>query len=56
MIAGASAIDGGTRFTVRARDAAAVWLCLFDGADERRVAMIRDGDWFVVEANGIGPG
>ncbi len=58
MIAGASAIDGGTRFAVRARDAATVWLCLFDGDGdaERRVAMMRDGDWFVVDVAGVGPG
>lgn len=56
MIPGASAIPGGTRFAVRARDAAAVWLCLFDGHAERRVAMVRDGDWFVVEVAGVGPG
>ncbi|MDJ0275933.1 glycogen debranching protein GlgX [Sphingomonas sp. 2R-10] len=56
MTPGASACPGGTRFAVRARDAAAVWLCLFDGADERRVAMRRAGDWFVVEVPGAGPG
>lgn len=56
MIPGASPIPGGTRFAVRARGAAAVWLCLFDGNAERRVAMARDGDWFVVEVAGIGPG
>lgn len=56
MIPGASPIPGGTRFVVRARDAAAVWLCLFDHDAERRVAMARDGDWFVVEVAGVGPG
>lgn len=56
MTPGACPFDGGTRFAVRARDAATVWLCLFDGDDERRVAMTRDGDWFVVEVAGIGPG
>ncbi len=56
MTPGASACRGGTRFAVRARDAAAVWLCLFNGADERRVAMAREGDWFVVEVSGVGPG
>jgi glycogen operon protein len=36
------------RFTVRSPTAGAVWLCLFDGNDERRVAMTRDGaDWHV---------
>lgn len=56
MIPGASPIPGGTRFAVRARDAAAVWLCLFDHDAERRVAMARDGDWFVLEVAGVGPG
>lgn len=37
-----------TRFSVRAPRAEAVWLCLFDGADEQRLAMVRQGDaWFV---------
>jgi glycogen operon protein len=53
---GATAIDGGTRFAVRARDAAAVWLCLFDGDAERRVAMARAGDWFVADVPEVGPG
>ena len=56
MTPGASAIPGGTRFAVRARDAAAVWLCLFDSDVERRVTMTRDGDWFVADVAGIGPG
>ena len=56
MTPGASLIDGGTRFVVRARDAAGVWLCLFDGDSERRVAMTRDGDWFVCDVAGVGPG
>ncbi len=56
MIPGASAIDGGTRFAVRARDASAVWLCLFDGDAERRFAMQRVGDWFAVDMAGVGPG
>lgn len=56
MTPGASPVDGGTRFAVRARDAAAVWLCLFDQDAERRVAMARDGDWFAVDVPGVGPG
>ncbi len=56
MTPGTTAIDGGTRFVVRARDAAAVWLCLFDDDTERRVAMGRDGDWFAVDVPGVGPG
>ncbi len=31
-------------FRVRAPQADAMWVCLFEGADERRVAMTRDGD------------
>ncbi|MEP9402288.1 glycogen debranching protein GlgX [Sphingomonas sp. VNH70] len=56
MTPGATAHHGGTRFAVRAREAAAVWLCLFDGDVERRVAMVRAGDWFVAEVAGVGPG
>ncbi len=56
MMPGASAIDGGTRFAVRARDASAVWLCLFDGDAERRLAMQRAGDWFALDVAGVGPG
>ncbi|KQM66860.1 MULTISPECIES: glycogen debranching protein GlgX [unclassified Sphingomonas] len=56
MTLGTCAIPGGTRFSVRARDAAAMWLCLFDGDAERRIAMTRDGDGFVVEVPGAGPG
>ena len=56
MTPGASVIPGGTRFAVRARDAAVVWLCLFDGDDERRMTMARAGDWFVVDVPGVEPG
>ncbi len=56
MMPGANAIDGGTRFAVRARDASAVWLCLFDGEAERRLAMQRAGDWFALDMAGVGPG
>lgn len=33
-------------FRVRSPQADRVWLCLFDGDDERRLAMARDGDWW----------
>lgn len=33
-----------TRFTVHAPGRSGLWLCLFDGEDERRIAMARDGD------------
>jgi glycogen operon protein len=37
---------GATRFTVRSPRAEAVWLCLFDEQGERRIAMAREGeDW-----------
>ncbi|WP_085810408.1 glycogen-debranching protein [Sphingomonas sp. TZW2008] len=44
--------DGTTRrFSVRAPDAASVWLCPFDDADrETRVAMDRDGETWVAHA------
>ena len=40
---GATPVPGGTHFAVRST-ADRVELCLFDGADERRIAMTRDGD------------
>ncbi len=43
---GAQVTSGGTRFAVRAPHAVALWLCLFDGEDERRIAMRRqDAIW-----------
>ena len=51
---GATVVEGGTRFAVRA--ATPVTLCLFDGEVERRVAMAgADGVWSV-EMAGIGAG
>ncbi|MEP7222198.1 MAG: glycogen debranching protein GlgX [Novosphingobium sp.] len=41
-----------TRFAVRSPLASAVWLCLFDGEAERRVAMQRDGDEWTAELPG----
>lgn len=43
---GAWASRGRTRFAVRSPRASALWLCLFDGDCEQRIAMHRDGaDW-----------
>ncbi len=43
---GAHVIAGQTCFAVRAPQASAMWLCLFDGAHESRIAMQRQGaDW-----------
>jgi glycogen operon protein len=47
---------GGVDFTVRAPLADAVWLCLFDGADERRVAMTSTRDLWHVHVAGVGAG
>lgn len=41
---GAWAEAGATHFAVRAPLADAVWLCLFEGQAEVRIAMVRDGD------------
>ena len=42
---GTSAVSGGTQFAVRARDAAYVDLCLFDGSGEKQIRMQRQGDF-----------
>ena len=43
---GASVLRGKTHFRVRSPQASALWLCLFDGAQEQRIAMTRQGeDW-----------
>ncbi|WP_277981715.1 glycogen debranching protein [Sphingomonas phyllosphaerae] len=47
---------GGVTFTVRAPAAVALWLCLFDGEEEHRVAMARDGEGWRVHVAGIGEG
>jgi glycogen debranching enzyme len=41
---GAAVSRGKTRFAVRAPQACAVWLCLFDGEREQRIAMHRERD------------
>jgi len=56
MSLGAHLIAGGVHFAVRARDAAAVELCLFHGLQEERVKMERDGDIFAASVAGIGAG
>ncbi|HJO65009.1 MAG TPA: glycogen debranching enzyme, partial [Sphingomonas sanguinis] len=48
---GATPVPGGTRFAVRST-AERLELCLFDGADERRLAMTRDGDVWTATAPG----
>lgn len=53
---GATPIAGGTRFRVRSPKATSVSLCLFDGESEVRLAMARDGDDFVLDVSGVGPG
>src|SRR5579864_6840361 len=49
---GAEHLAGATRFTVRSPDASALYLCLFDGDSERRLAMVRDGDDWLAELPG----
>ena len=54
MILGAAPVAGGTRFAVRS-SAERVWLCLFDGDAETRVAMAREDDaWTATVATGAG--
>ena len=54
---GAHPVEGGTRFAVRAPEAEAVSLCLFDARGaERRVRCRAEGEVHVVEMPGIGPG
>ncbi|KQN92676.1 glycogen debranching protein [Sphingomonas sp. Leaf231] len=52
----ATPVAGGVDFTVRAPLAEAIWLCLFDGAVERRIAMVRDGDRWHTHVAGVGEG
>ncbi|KTT72424.1 glycogen debranching protein [Sphingomonas endophytica] len=46
----------GTVFAVRGPRAGAVWLCLFEGDVEHRVAMVRDGEWWRAEVAGVEAG
>ena len=56
MELGATLTAIGTRFAVRAPQAAAVALCLFDGDDETRQLMTREGDIWTIEVAGVGAG
>ncbi|MEO6717577.1 MAG: glycogen debranching protein GlgX [Novosphingobium sp.] len=49
---GAFANGGLTRFAVRAPLARAMWLCLFEGEAERRIAMDRQGENWTAELSG----
>lgn len=49
---GAAVLEGATRFAVRSPAATQLWLCLFDGDAERRIAMQRQGDDWVAELPG----
>jgi glycogen debranching enzyme len=44
--------EGKTHFAVRSPRAQALWLCLFDGDQERRVAMQRNGEEWLVSLDG----
>ncbi|WP_374413203.1 glycogen debranching protein GlgX [Novosphingobium colocasiae] len=44
--------QGATHFAVRAPAARALWLCLFDGGEEQRVAMTRQGECWTVSLPG----
>lgn len=46
---GATVSGGRTFFRVRAPRAEALWLCLFEGSSEQRLAMVRDGEDWVFE-------
>jgi glycogen operon protein len=53
---GAEPVPGGVHFAVRARDAAAVELCLFHDTEETRLDMQREGDIFSLTVPGTGIG
>lgn len=53
---GARSHATGTRFTVRSPEADLVELCLFDGDIETRHAMTREGEDWIIDVPGIGPG
>ena len=55
-VCGAHVRGDATAFTVRAPDAAAVTLCLFDGDVEQPVPMAREGDRWTVTVPGVGAG
>jgi hypothetical protein len=49
---GATVSGGRISFRVRAPRAEALWLCLFEGGSEQRLAMARNGEDWVVEMAG----
>jgi glycogen debranching enzyme len=49
---GATVSASKTRFAVRSPNASALWLCLFEGDQEQRIAMRRDGDDWLAELDG----
>jgi len=53
---GAHVGSHGSTFAVRAPAATALWLCLFDGDTEHRVAMTRDGTIWRADVPGAGEG
>ncbi len=52
----ATLVAGGVDFAVRAPHTDAMWLCLFDGDAERRVAMTGEGEVWHVHVSGAGAG
>ena len=53
---GAHVRGDATSFTVRAPEASAVTLCLFDGEIERQVPMAREGERWIATVSGVGAG
>jgi glycogen operon protein len=53
---GAQLEADGVRFLVESADAQSMWLCLFEGEAETRIAMERDGEAFSAFVPGVGPG
>lgn len=53
---GATNSPKGTHFAVRAPLAEQVWLCLFDGEEEQRLAMEREADCWTLQVPDAGPG
>ena len=53
---GANVYADGTRFAVHSASAEAMTLCLFDGTQERQIAMTRDGDVWRADVPGIAAG
>ena len=46
---GATCAHGSTRFAVGAPEASALWLCIFEGTDEQRLAMRREDESWTLE-------